>query len=89
LTQRKKFQKEVSHEKASRWFLGIVFGIDTVCSVYAVGGGDKHPQRWTGRAMIVWGGFGGSALDTSGVYTLTSTLSLSPTSQSFTASGGC
>jgi hypothetical protein len=48
----------------------------------------NHTAVWTGGSMIVWGGFGGSALDTGGVYTLTSTLSLSPTSQSFTASGG-
>jgi hypothetical protein len=48
----------------------------------------NHTAVWTGSEMIVWGGFGGSALDTGGVYTLTSTLSVSPTSQSFTASGG-
>jgi hypothetical protein len=48
----------------------------------------NHTAVWTGSAMIVWGGFGGSALDTGGVYTLTSTLSISPTNQSFTASGG-
>lgn len=49
----------------------------------------NHTAVWTGGAMIVWGGMGGSgALDTGGVYRLTSLLSLSPTSQSFTASGG-
>jgi hypothetical protein len=48
----------------------------------------NHTAVWAGSAMVVWGGFSNSALDTGGVYTLTSTLGLSPTSQSFMASGG-
>jgi hypothetical protein len=49
----------------------------------------EHTAVWTGSEMIIWGGYNDSSyLNTGGRYSFAPPLTISPTTQSFTATGG-